>query len=455
MKCMHPDRAEKVFASVLKKIKPTESQNRKDFEAANHLIKKLSAVVPSSIEVKLGGSLAKGTNLAGHNEFDIFVLFPQSMKHDEMTTLGMQYARKAFAGMRMETRYAEHPYLQVYHGDYHADIVPAYRITAISEKGSSVDRSQLHTSYINSKLDAKGKDGVRLLKRFMKNFGIYGAELRVEGFSGYLCELLVAHYGSLISAMEAASEWHEPVLDTEQHGAPLSEMRKMFPAPLIVIDPVDPKRNVAAVVSRTSLSRFIFECRRFLRGPSEKFFYSEKKQHTLSEVKRMMEGRRTKCLLVSFKAPEVVPDILWPQLRKTAGALSKHLTDRDLSVFGQYHWSDGEECAVFFELDKWEMPSVVKAMGPSVTFAADADAFVEKHSGALNMHIEHERIVAVEKREVTDAATALSEACRKPQGLGVPHRMEEAIRKGKILEGKALLKEKYREFLSDYFFAKI
>ena len=192
--------------------------------------------------------------------------------------------------LQCTARYAEHPYLQVFHGDYHADIVPAYKISSISEKGSAVDRSPLHTAFVNSRLDAKGKDGVRLLKRFMKNFGIYGAELRVEGFSGYLCELLIARYGSLLSLMEAAAGWREMVIDIESHHK--EGHRKMFPnAPLVVIDPVDPGRNVAAVVAQTSLSRFIFECRRFLRAPSAKFFFSRKRQGTLAQIRKAMRPR--------------------------------------------------------------------------------------------------------------------------------------------------------------------
>jgi tRNA nucleotidyltransferase (CCA-adding enzyme) len=454
MKCANPAAARAAFKSALKKIKPSEAEGRRDFEAAGQLIRKLERVLPPAVEVRLAGSLAKGTDLRGKNEFDIFLLFPRHYSHHEMTLLGLSHARRAFAGMRVESRYAEHPYLQVFSGDYHADIVPAYKISGIGEKGSSVDRSPLHTQYVNSRLDSSGKDDVRLLKRFMKNFGIYGAELRVEGFSGYLCELLVIKYGSLLSLMEAAAEWHQPSLVLEG-GVREGEARKRFGSPLVVIDPVDPERNVAAVVAQTSLSRFVFECRRFLKAPSEKFFFAEKTARSADEIRGRIAKRGTLCLAVSFPAPKAVPDVLWPQLKKTAQALVRRLQEQDFGVFGYYHWSDGAECVVLLELDRWELPPVRKALGPSIRFSADVEAFVKKHSDALNIHLEHDRMVAVEKRGVLSAEKALAAACRNPKGLGVPAGMEGQLARAKVVPATKIATSTHLEFLSDYFFAKI
>lgn len=449
-------KARKVFAKVLPRITPGRRESAESFATAAAMMKKLERVCPPAVEIRLAGSLAKGTALSGNNEFDIFLLFPRHYPHHEMTVLGMGYARHAFSGMRCSARYAEHPYLQVFYRDYHADIVPAYKIGSITERGSSVDRSQLHTAHINAKLSPDAKGGVRLLKQFMKNFGIYGAELRVEGFSGYLCELLVAHYGSLLALMEAASKWGErPVIDTERHASEEAARSRFPQAALIVIDPTDPARNVAAVVAQTSLSRFIFECRRFLAAPSEKFFFSKKLVRKPREIEAAMRQRGTLCLAVDFPAPDAVPDVLWPQLKKTAQALVRGLEAQDFSVFGYYHWSDGRECAVLLELDRWELPAVEKALGPSIGFARDVESFVKKHRKALNLHMEHGRIVAVERRGARDAKAALIAACRRPEGLGVPGKMARQLARCRVLEGGAIASPKWAGFLSDYFFARI
>ena len=124
-------------------------------------------------------------------------------------------------------------------------------------------------------------------------------------------------------------------------------------------------------------------------------------------------------------------------------------------MFGCYHWSDGAECAILFEIDRWELPVVAKAIGPSIRFARDCESFVKKHKKALNMHIEHDRMVAVERREVRDSHSALAHACRHPHGLGIPENMERAMAHCEVLDAQRLLSKKYGEFLSDYFFAKI
>ena len=454
MKCANPKKAQAVLARALAKIKPTPAETRRDFQEAQNLILKLEKACPQSVEVRLGGSLAKGTNLSGNNEFDIFLLFPRHYSHHEMTMLGVAYARKAFAGMRVESRYAEHPYIQVFSGDYHADVVPAYKISDISQKGSSVDRTQLHTKYVNSKLDAREKDDVRLLKRFMKNFGIYGAELRVEGFSGYLCEILIIKYGSLLPLMEAACKWEAPALVLEGSEG-YQAARKRFDSPLVAIDPVDPGRNVAAVVSQTSLSRFIFECRRFLANPSPGFFHRDARIASAGQIRAAIKARGTECLLLTFPAPNSVPDVIWPQLKKSALALVRHLESLDFSVFGHYYWSDGATCAILLEVDRWELPAVRKAAGPAIRFAKDVDAFVEKHSSALNLHLEHDRIVAVEKRRVLSCAAALKSACKNPRLCGVPEGMCAGISKSSLISGAAIADKKSAWFLGDYFFAKI
>ncbi|MEM4348330.1 MAG: CCA tRNA nucleotidyltransferase [Candidatus Anstonellaceae archaeon] len=454
MKCAHPNKAQEVFSKVLLKIKPTPKENEKSLKAAYVLIEKLKKVAPSFVRIELAGSLAKGTNLKGRNEFDIFILFPRHYSHHEIALLGLSYARRAFAGMHLESRYAEHPYIQIQTPYYKADVVPAYNIESIEQKGSSVDRSILHTRYVNAHLSLQQKDEVRLLKRFMKNFGIYGAELRVEGFSGYLCELLLIKYGSLLSLMEAASTWSQPTIVFEGSISE-EEARKRFSSPLVVVDPVDPRRNVAAVVSQTSLSRFIFECRRFLKAPSERFFFLKKPRKSPSGIVKHIQERGTECLAVIFPAPKTIPDVLWPQLKKTAHAIVRKLQEQDFGVFGFYYWSDGKECDILLELDRWKLPKIKKLQGPSVQFASDVDSFIIKHSKALNIHLEHDKIVAVEKRKETEARRFLLKSISNTAGMGIPVLMEKQLRLAKVLPASLIANRKRLEFLSDYFFAKI
>jgi hypothetical protein len=56
---------------------------------------------------------------------------------------------------------------------------------------------------------------------------------------------------------------------------------------------------------------------------------------------------------------------------------------------------------------------------------------------------------------VVDALSALRMACKNPHDLGIPENMAHALKAAKVSGAGHLLKQKYAEFLSDYFFAKI
>ena len=108
-------------------------------------------------------------------------------------------------------RFAEHPYLQLIVEGYRVDIVPCYNAKP-GEWQSATDRTPYHTDYIKKHLDAGLRGEVRLLKRFMQGTGVYGAEIKVGGFSGYLCELLIMKYGSFAGTMEAFAHYNKRVV---------------------------------------------------------------------------------------------------------------------------------------------------------------------------------------------------------------------------------------------------
>ncbi|VVB57911.1 CCA-adding enzyme [Candidatus Anstonella stagnisolia] len=447
-------RAAKVISKVLPLILPSVKERHEDAVAAEILMGRLRAIAPAEIEVALMGSAAKGTSLGGNRELDIFLLFPKKYEHDRMCSLGMEYAREAFKKERTEVKYAQHPYLHVFAGRYSADIVPAYKISRIEEKGSAVDRSQLHAHFIKSRMSADLRNDVLLLKKFLKTLGVYGAELRIEGFSGYLCELLVLHYGGFLPLLGAASSWHNPKLDIAEYYKG-KEIPAFLQAPLIVIDPVDSNRNVAAVVSQTSLSRFVFEARRFLKSPSKSFFFKEKQSHSRGKIANIMKARKTHIIALRFAAPKVVDDILWPQLKKTSQCIVKSLQALDFEVFGYYHWSDGKECILLLELSRSQLPAIRRVSGPAVRFSQDCEKFLKAHKNALNLHIEHERLVAVEKRNLQGAEGALKEMLRTPVKIGIPENFIPLVKKSRILPPNSLLAKKYLEFAGDYFTRRV
>jgi len=140
------------------------------------------------------GSVAKGTWLSGERDLDIFILLDPGYERDVIPSV--LEVVKRYLGSGWVEAYAEHPYLQARIDEFQVDFVPCFRIRPGEPLKSATDRTPLHTAYVREHLKPEQRDEVRLLKRFMKGIGVYGAELKVGGFSGYLCELLIIHYGS-------------------------------------------------------------------------------------------------------------------------------------------------------------------------------------------------------------------------------------------------------------------
>ena len=69
-------------------------------------------------------------------------------------------------------------------------LVPCYNVT-IGNWKSSADRSPYHTSYMKENLNTYLIEQVRLLKKFLKSIGVYGSQLAISGFSGYVTEVLI------------------------------------------------------------------------------------------------------------------------------------------------------------------------------------------------------------------------------------------------------------------------
>ena len=217
---------------------------------------------------------ARGTNLKGDSDVDIFVLFHKKTDPKELVRKGLTYGKKLASGKkdRYEIKYAEHPYIRLFLGELgiRIDLVPALKIDSIEEMGTTVDRTPLHADFINSNLNEKQRDDARVLKAMLKAHNIYGAEVKVGGFPGYLCEILVYQFGSLLRLLDNTALFSLPIMLDPRTKNRLSDhnLVKKFNSNFIVIDPVDSNRNVAAGVSPESLAKFVLIARQFVKEQS-------------------------------------------------------------------------------------------------------------------------------------------------------------------------------------------
>jgi tRNA nucleotidyltransferase (CCA-adding enzyme) len=277
-----------VTEQVLEKITPKKQERIRVEALSRELEHKIAAACREEgieVIVRVEGSVAKDTWLSEAPDIDVFMRLPTSIPRENLGDVGLRIAKKAAGDAEQMERFAEHPYLEVFMGGYRVDIVPCYDAKP-GEWQSATDRTPYHTDYIKTHLSKKLLGEVRLLKKFMQGINIYGAEIKVGGFSGYLCELLVMKYGSFEGVMEAFARYNQRVvIDIEGFFAGReNELTLLFPEPLVIVDPVDKGRNVASAVQPQKLYTFIAAARAFMEKPAKAFFYPPKPQVLSAEA---------------------------------------------------------------------------------------------------------------------------------------------------------------------------
>lgn len=429
-----------LFVEVLNRVAPDEDYRELIEGTVASLNRRILEVIEdleTPIDVQLVGSVAKDTYLVSP-DIDIFLKFPLTTSRSKLESEGLFVGKRVLGG---EERYADHPYV---HGEFNGlevDIVPCFDLSDPSNLKSAVDRTPFHTEYIMERLDEEQRDEVRLLKQFMKGVGVYGAESRIEGFSGYLVELLILRYGDFESVISTASGWRPGIrlsLKNEESSA--------FDDPLIFIDPVDPSRNVASALSLESFSFFIHSCREFLKEEGIHFFFPrEREPLEWKPIEEMLQERGTKILMVRLNRPDLIDDNLYPQVKKTLLGVRDMLTRHDFVVLDSGHYVE-DEVFLIYELESLYLPLSKKHHGPPV-WIDHGERFLEKWNkeGLSLPFIEEGRWVVMAPREWTSAKQLIVENIDN-SSLGSAFRDKEGL---EVLEGEEIsCTESHRKALS-------
>ncbi len=465
------EKTDQVTSKILKKITPTKAEKANMEALAKDLVRKVSSACEEfGVEaiVQVEGSVAKDTWLREEPDIDVFMRLPPSIPRKSLGELSLKIARKATEGSVQIERFAEHPYLEAFVDDTRVNIVPCYNAKP-GEWQSATDRTPYHTDYINKRLSTAQRGEVRLLKKFMKGINVYGAEIKVGGFSGYLCELLVLHFGSFAGVLRAFTQ-HVPrrAIDIEGYYEHREhELQLLFPEPLVVVDPVDKGRNVASAVQPQKLYTFVAASREFIKAPHEKFFCPPKTEALNAEaLKSALENRGSTIVFLSFGALEAVPDVLWGQLHRTRRSLRKMLELNDFAVLRDADWSDENAVTMFvFELNQKVLPLAKKHLGPPLERQKECDSFLAKYAQSCDViagpYIDEGRWIVEVPRKFTDAVELLKAKVKKGgKDIGVADLIAQTFRKsfsvlvGNEVTGIYLSNEKFAEFLTEFLSGK-
>jgi tRNA nucleotidyltransferase (CCA-adding enzyme) len=365
---------------VLESIMPTPSENNAIQAAISSVTDNVEKYVNKhyasigSVDPVVVGSVAKGTYLH-EPDVDIFMRFPVNITREQLEKIGIEIGKAVLQDPVL--KYAEHPYVRGRSGSIAIDLVPCYRIEDSSKKMSAVDRTPFHTVYVNTHASAHQKDQIRILKRFFKGIGVYGADARIRGFSGYLCELLVISIGDFSEVMKKAAEWDIGTIITPPD-ASLGKKLKDAEACIIVPDPVDSERNVAAALDKNSFATAVVAAKYYLDKPAVNFFYPVKRQPaSLAQLKSRADSTGHGLLMIILPRPAITDDNLYPQVVKARKSISALLEKYDFDVNRSIYLVDSD-IRILFELKNSTHPSYWLREGPP-GWSQASDNFITKH----------------------------------------------------------------------------
>lgn len=424
---------QEVINEAISLITPSEEEEKKAKETEEELKKRLGREVSEPLRYRFLGSYARGTWLRGSLEIDIFILFPEETSLKDLENKGLEIGKAVVD--EVELRYAAHPYVHGKVKGTEIDIVPCYSLKTPEKIKSAVDRTPFHNDWLIERI--KGKENeVRLLKKFLKTSDLYGAEYSVRGFSGYLCELLIIFYGSFEKTVEECRNLtRDTVIDVEKGEISKAKGQEN----LLVLDPVDKNRNVAANLSVDKLAEFVEKCREFQENPSIDFFVEKEiKPPSKEKLEKEVENRKTGMCMVEFEKPDIVEDNLYTQLDRACRKIYQHLSRRKFMPLRSSYFVKESKCYLIFETEVKELSAIQKKMGPSFESYKNVKKFKSKNQ-EYQPFIEDGRYYAYTRRDNFTLEEAITDYIKK-QKDSLGKNISEEVDNFSLLSGKHILK---------------
>lgn len=424
-----------IISKISKIVTPSkimEKSKKEISEIAFGLVKKEIEKFSEINGIELGGSFAKNTWLSRDADIDIFIKFKISTSEEKFEKISKKIGFEALKNYSPYARYSEHPYVEAKIKDTKINVVPFYDVK-IGEWKSAADRSPFHTRLMKKSLTSEMRTQVRILKLFLKSNGIYGAEIAKQGFSGYVSEVLIHHFETFENLINFVAEIKEDQI--------IGKTKKKFNTPIIIIDPIDNTRNLAAAISNENLGKFIISSKAFRDKPSLKFFKNKKLKISKKHWKNL--------LVIKFNFKQRSPDIIWGQIKRAVSSLSVQLELGGFKVLRNKSFTDQKkEVYLFFLLESITIPRIYSKNGPEFFRQKDLENFILKNLKKTElMWVENnKKIISLEKRQYTDAVRFMKEFLENKLETGIPKGLHDDFKRGyKISVGNANLSKSIKE----------
>ena len=417
---------------VIKKSKeiaiPNHTQRKKVDKIANQvfsLVNQVAEKQKSVVSVHFGGSYAKETWTPEKIDIDIFVKFKKTTTEKNFETIGKKIGFDSLKKFKPYVRYSEHPFVEANIDGVGVNIVPCYDIKK-GEWKSAADRSTFHTEFMSEKLTGSMKDDIRVLKCFLKINGMYGAEIAKQGFSGYVCEVLVYYLGSFENVLKKISK-----LDNNQM---IGESPRRFESPIVIIDPIDRNRNLGAAISIQNVTNFVLIARNFLKKNSISYFKQKSKIRIPKELAK-------NTLVVNFKYKKRSEDIIYGQIKRASNSIESQLIKEGFNVLrNDALVYDQDKASLLFLLESLTISKNEIRAGPEVFSDNFSSKFIDINSkkSKLMWADKNGKLQSLQTRRYENAKSFLSDLIKNRIGeSGIPKGLRGDFRIGfKITSGE-------------------
>ncbi|HIH38254.1 CCA tRNA nucleotidyltransferase [Candidatus Woesearchaeota archaeon] len=369
-----------VRKEVLEAIKPSKKEKGQLQKSITATLKKLNGSLKRAKAI-IGGSGAKGTFLKNQKDADIFVLYEKEFSHNHNISDELEKTIKSLFPIYQRI-HGSRDYFQV-KNDVLFEFVPIIKIRRPSEAENITDISPLHSAWVLKHASEKQKDDIRLLKAFCKANHIYGAESHIKGFSGYVCEILIIHYGSFEKTLRSASAWKEKtVIDPAKYYKRKNVFMAMnaskIQAPLIIVDPVQESRNAAAALSADCFHAFKDQAKKLQKKPSASFF--RQKDMTKESIIRIAKNKPV--FIVKANLLDGKDDIVGSKALKVFTFLKAELERGGFVLLESQHQFQGSAFMMWFILEADPIPASFIHKGPPLSLPKHVAVFKKRYPSA-------------------------------------------------------------------------
>ncbi|MHA1687257.1 MAG: hypothetical protein ACTSYD_12775 [Candidatus Heimdallarchaeaceae archaeon] len=386
---------EKIERMVLEMIE----LERERYEEVNELLQELKEKITLDLtsiginaRVEIQGSFVRDTYLPEENTYDLLIILQKSDKssiHQILDSLAQRLSNDRLRRKPLEVKKitGKTPYLRILGAGERFHVFIAFEYRAGDKPMSMFDIVPLHTQYVLTHMKEKQKREVLLLKKFVHAINVYREEVGAIGVNGYLCELLILHYGSFRKTLQAIINWKpRTIIDIKRNKEKFEDVDQLSVEllhgyyPLYVPDPIEPRMNVASEVTLDQFYSLIGAATYFLYKPSISFFEElECELPSFEDLAQKIALSEREIIVMLLPRNFQDPGVCWEKAQVMKRAFEEELIKHNYVIERTRPFVSDEYYGVLMSLASPIPKLALRREGPEIN-SKDSIAFLEKYT---------------------------------------------------------------------------